>query len=265
MPELPEVETRVRTLAPQLAGLRLESVEDLSRRQIVWWDGGNQEGGGVVTGVGRRGKFILLEFDNGWVHAVHLRMTGNLYVGARSDVSQYTRCLWHFESGHLLLFDDVRRFGRVYAGQGLSPNVQALGPEPLASDLTPARLRQMLAGRKRRLKSLLLDQTFIAGIGNIYADEILHRSGLHPETPAHRVSRKKAGVMHQVMVEVLSTAIENKGTSFDWAYAGGNMQNHLHVYGRAGEGCLACGTILRSMRVGNRGTTFCPVCQRVRH
>lgn len=265
MPELPEVETKVRALALQLPGQELLAVDDLSNGQLVFWkDGRELPHHSTLAGVHRRGKFILLHFDNGWYHAVHLRMTGNLHVADAEAIGRHTRLVWRFSSGRLLLFDDARRFGRVYAGPGLPPNVHKLGPEPFSKELTPRRLHSLLTKRKRRLKSMLLDQTFVAGIGNIYADEILHRCRLHPQTSAQSVGIRKAGQLLEVTRAVLAEAIDRQGTSFDWAYEGGNMQHHLHAYGRKGLPCLTCQATLRSLLVDSRNTVYCPSCQKRR-
>ncbi len=137
----------------------------------------------------------------------------------------------------------------------------SLGPEPLARSFTAARLGRMLAARQRLLKPLLLDQTFIAGLGNIYADEALHRAGLHPLRRSDSLTPEEVKALWRGIRQALQTGLRHNGASIDWAYRGGSFQNHFRVYDRAGEPCDTCGTPIRRIVVGQRGTHFCPGCQ----
>ena len=194
--------------------------------------------------------------------AIHLRMSGRLYLGRIDQANRHTRCVWHFEEGEALLFDDPRRFGRIHIGSGLPEAIHRLGPEPLDPGFDGPTLRRMFQSRKRGLKALLLDQEFLAGMGNIYADEALHRAGLHPEQAAHKVSLAQSKRLAKAIVDVLNEAITHQGTSFDAVYRGGRMQERLRVYGRRGQPCHGCARPLDYKRVGGRGSTFCPRCQR---
>ncbi len=262
MPELPEVETVVRTLAPVVRGRVIVEARFLSPLAA----GGRPEElaealrGRRIVDVRRRGKFIVFELDHG-VMTVHLRMTGKLLTAAAE--SAFARAVFQLDDGEVV-FDDVRQFGRVEWAETLPENVARLGPEPLSMSLDE--FRAGLKARKGAVKPLLLDQSFVAGLGNIYVDECLHRAGIHPLARASRVSRRKAGLLHAAMQEVLREAIAAGGSSIsDYADAqgrAGSFQRFHRVYGRAGEACLQCGAAIKRIVVGQRGTHFCPRCQK---
>lgn len=263
MPELPEVECIVRTLRQHLAGKRIHAV---AFRSLLAAGGRAGEAvdflaGRSITAVRRRGKFIVLELDRGFC-AVHLRMTGRLvWKGAEGP---HTRAVFTLESGRLVL-DDIRQFARVYCGAALPEAVAALGPEPF--ELTPAEFRIRLQARRGRIKPLLLDQRFLAGLGNIYTDEALHRARIHPLHAAARLSGKRAESLHAAIVEVLEEAIAAGGSSIsdyvDGAGRRGGFQNSHRVYGREGEPCPQCAAPVRKIVVAQRGTHYCPRCQRL--
>ncbi len=259
MPELPEVETVVRTVAPYLIGRRIVSARFTSRfvtpgdraklaRQLV---------GRRIESVARRGKFIVIALDRGGL-AVHLGMTGKLLVSGVETA--HTHGVFTLDDG-VLLYDDPRQFGRIEWGHA---RVAKLGPEPL--EVGPAEFSASLKKRKTRVKALLLNQSFIAGLGNIYVDEILFTSGIHPLAQASRLSAARVAKMHQAMVETLRLAIAHRGSSIsDYVDADGNRGDFqvLHrVYGREGEACVTCGGPIKKIVVAGRGTHYCAVCQR---
>jgi formamidopyrimidine-DNA glycosylase len=259
VPELPEVETVVRTLAPYLIGRRIVSARFTSRFVTP----GNRAklarkvAGRRIESVTRRGKFIVIALDQGAL-AVHLGMTGKLLVAGVETT--HTHGVFTLDDG-VLLYDDPRQFGRIEWGD---TRVVKLGPEPLLIGL--AEFSERLRKRKTRVKALLLNQTFIAGLGNIYVDEMLFASGVHPLAQASRLSVTRVARMHQAMVEILTLAIEQRGSSIsDYVDADGNRGNFqmMHrVYGREGEACVNCGTAIKKAVVASRGTHYCPVCQK---
>jgi formamidopyrimidine-DNA glycosylase len=259
VPELPEVETVVRSLAPHLTGRKIVSATFSSKFVTP----GNRKklaekfAGRSIQSIRRRGKFILMTLDQGTL-AVHLGMTGKLLVDATE--SPYTHGVFTLDRG-VLLYDDPRQFGRI---EWSPSRVNKLGPEPLEIGLEEfiARLKK----RKTKIKPLLLNQTFLAGMGNIYVDEALFLSGIHPLAIAARLKAERAARLHQAIREVLTLAIEHRGSSIsDYVDADGERGNFqlLHkAYGRDGEACVNCGTSIKKITVGQRGTHFCPKCQK---
>ncbi len=267
MPELPEVETIARDLRRQLSGHTFAHIQVLWPRTIDRPDPATfcaRLTGATVTGVERRGKFILMPLDTGQTLLTHLRMTGQYLWGADAP---HLRVRFALADGRTLLFTDQRKFGRLYLTDTPMDVLGGLGPEPLSPDLTPRRLAGMLAVRRRRLKPLLLDQRFLAGLGNIYTDEALWRAGLHPLRPANTLAPADAARLHAAIVALLTEAIAGGGTSLpDEQYQRpdgqqGDYQPLLNVYGRAGEPCPRCGTPIERITVEQRGTHFCPLCQ----
>jgi formamidopyrimidine-DNA glycosylase len=259
LPELPEVETVVRTLAPYLVGRRIVSARFTSRL-VTPGDRGKlakRVAGRRIESVTRRGKFIVIALDEGTL-AVHLGMTGKLLAAGKPTA--HTHATFTLNDG-ALLYDDPRQFGRIEWGDR---RVLKLGPEPL--EITLVEFSANLRKRKTRIKPLLLNQSFIAGLGNIYIDEILFSSGIHPLTQASRLSAPRAARLYQAMVETLRLAIAHRGSSIsDYVDADGNRGDFqiLHrVYGREGEACAVCGTAIKKAVVGSRGTHYCPVCQK---
>jgi formamidopyrimidine-DNA glycosylase len=161
-----------------------------------------------------------------------------------------------------LVFNDTRKFGRVWLTKDMEEVTGRLGPEPLRRDFTAEWLYLALHKRHRQLKPLLLDQTFLAGLGNIYTDETLHKAKLHPLTLSDSVTRKKAKLLHDAIQAILREAIRRNGASFDWVYRGGEFQNHFRVYDQEGKPCPVCGRIIQKLIIGQRGTHICPNCQR---
>ena len=262
MPELPEVETVVRTLAPKLTGRRILRGQFFSRfvvrqdfRQLA-----RRVRQQPVKSVRRHGKFIVLELDRG-VLSIHLGMTGKLLLDA--EPGPYARAIFELDEG-LLVYDDIRHFGRIEWSEQLPERVEALGPDAL--DIALEDFLKLLKKRHARIKPLLLNQTFLRGMGNIYTDEALFQARIHPRAIASRLSKDRATRLHAAMIEILAAAIRLKGSSIsdyvDAAGEKGSFQLQHQVYGRAGEPCAICGTAIRRIVVGQRGTHYCPQCQR---
>ncbi|GAB6127025.1 bifunctional DNA-formamidopyrimidine glycosylase/DNA-(apurinic or apyrimidinic site) lyase [Humidesulfovibrio idahonensis] len=281
MPELPEVETIARTLAPEAVGREILRVEVLDPVALQPDPAAFQAlaVGRRIESVGRRAKLLLLNLSppgaanagTGAVIAVHLRMTGQVFVLAPDMAMRHTRAVLHLSGGARLAFADARRFGSMHAfaaGSGAGsidswPFYASLGPEPLT--MTAAEFRSRLGFGRARIKALLLDQRVIAGIGNIYADESLFRAGIRPDTPADQIAPKKRDALFAAVQAVLNQAIAENGSSIrDYRDAHGDagaFQNHFRAYGREGEACQTCGEAMRAMRVAGRTSTFCPRCQ----
>jgi formamidopyrimidine-DNA glycosylase len=273
MPELPEVESTARGLRPRLVGRRVVDVSGVDWPRML--PNTSQAGlnsllaGLRITGVDRRGKYLLLGFDaDRWV-AVHRKMSGNLLLQSVETLPpRHTHLQMTLDDATALRFVDARKFGRVYAFDARSEldafMAARLGPEPL-SEFDAGTLDRLLKGRRARLKSLLLDQAFVAGVGNLYADEALWQAQLHPLRAADSLSADEVARLADAIQSVLSTAIERRGTSFsDYVNADGEPgenQDFLNVYGRANQPCPRCGHPISRILVGQRGTHLCPHCQ----
>jgi len=247
MPEGPEVENVVRSLAPRLTGRTIVAVEGFDGPVV----------GRTITAVRRYGKYIVLEFAEGLLH-IHLRMTGKLlFNGERTP---YTRAAFTLDEG-VLLFDDIRRFGRIRWASALPPQ----GPDPL--EMTAAEFARHLARYRGRLKPVLLDQRKLRGIGNIYADEALFAARLHPAQWIAALSAAKLKQLHASVTAILTEAIAAGGSSISDYVDGdgqrGSFQNRHQVYGRAGEPCPRCGRAIERSLLAQRGTHSCPRCQRL--
>jgi len=255
VPELPEAETIARTLAPHVEGRLIRSIRFFApraRRGMI----PDLEGRRLLRSR-RHGKQVVLELDGG-VLMVKLGMTGSLRW--RGPAGPYTRALLELDEGWIS-FDDVRQFGSI----GWAPECpRSLGPDPL--EVSEEEFRARLALRSARIKTLLLDQHFLRGLGNIYADEILFAAAIHPLTPARRLDAERVGRLYQVMRDVLERAIAAGGSSIsDYVDADGrpgNFQQFHQVYGRAGGNCPRCGRTLRRILIAQRSTHFCPGCQK---
>jgi formamidopyrimidine-DNA glycosylase len=281
MPELPEVETVARDLARLVGGSTIHTGRIIRAANLSTPDPetfARAIAGRRIEGVRRRAKWVLVDLEGGLVLMVHLRMTGQLIVlqeGSAPD--PYVRAELHLSDHRVIRFRDVRAFGRLALvarredgspSRSLDPLDEAAlsghGPEPLEATFTVSRFTSDLKGRRGRLKSLLLDQRFIAGLGNIYVDEALWRARLHPLATAATLRAAEAERLHSAIVALLSEAVAARGSSID-DYTGpdgdGAMQERLAVYQRGGEPCLRCGTGIRRVMLGGRGTHFCPRCQ----
>jgi formamidopyrimidine-DNA glycosylase len=266
MPELPEVESVRRQLDPQLSGRRVTD---------AWWDAlptmprefhdVARVTGRTIDRVGRRGKFLIAPLDEGLELVMHLGMTGSF----RFDLDDpYVRARLWLDDGRELAFRDPRRFGRIAVvdkGDYSSlPTLAKLGPEPLSDEFDVDSFARDLSRTTAPVKPYLLSQRPVAGVGNIYADEALWRARIHPTS--RRVGKERARVLHAAIRDVLSGAIEREGTTFrDYRMVDGESGRNasfLDAYGRAGSPCPRCGTPLRKIVLGGRGTTYCPQCQR---
>jgi len=268
MPELPEVETIVRSLRPILVGRTIVKAQVHWKRSVSPSRFSSRIANQIIARLGRRGKWIVIELQGPDTLLVHLRMTGRLaLVTPGAPEVRYLRVAFSLDDGQRLGFLDQRKFGRLHLTRSPEDILGKLGPEPLGERFTVERLTAMLASRRRRIKPLLLDQTFLAGMGNIYVDEALWRAGIHPLRPANSITPSEAAQLHQGIRSVLTTAIASGGTTLgDGTFRQpdgqtGKFARQLAVYGRAGQPCLTCGTPVERTRVGQRGTHYCPRCQ----
>jgi formamidopyrimidine-DNA glycosylase len=208
----------------------------------------------------RRGKYIVFHLDDNSVLLVHLGMSGGLSLDEKD--ATHVRAVWELDDGSRLLFSDARKFGRIRAAKDLDQCLCSLGLEPLSRRFTASALLEALSSRSRQLKPLLLEQSVVCGLGNIYADESLYRARLHPLARADSLTPAQVKRLHRAIVDTLRRAIRLSGTSFDWAYRGGRMQDELLAYGRTGEPCKRCKNKIVRILVGQRSTHFCPACQK---
>jgi formamidopyrimidine-DNA glycosylase len=267
MPELPEVETIARALEPELIGKTILSADLRWARTLAIPSPKKfkeQIGGQKITGISRRAKYLVIRLKD-YSLMIHLRMSGDLIVRqGKIKPEKHDRLLLYLSDQKYLAFNDTRKFGRVWLTSQPEQILGKLGPEPLEKDFTAQWLFENLHKRKRRLKPLLLDQTFIAGLGNIYTDECLHIAKLHPLVLSNTVTEKQAEALRKAIRAVLREGIRRNGASIDWVYRGGGYQNYFRVYDREGEPCSVCKTIIQKITVGQRGTHVCPACQRLR-
>lgn len=267
MPELPEVETIARKLKPDLVGKTIKEADLRWSRTLATPSPkkfGEQIRNQKIKDVTRRAKYFILQLSD-YQLLVHLRMSGDLYVrNGKIEAEKHDRLIIKLTGSKSLIFNDTRKFGRVWLTSNPQEILGKLGPEPLSRDFTPQWLYTSLQKRHRQLKPLLLDQTFLAGLGNIYTDEALHIAKLHPLGVSDSVSRKQAKALHEAIRKVLKEGIRRNGASIDWVYRGGEFQNYFRVYDREGEPCTVCGTPIQRLVVGQRGTHICPNCQTVR-
>jgi formamidopyrimidine-DNA glycosylase len=285
MPELPEVETIARSLRQDLIGRSILSAQ-------VRWPGTiafpsvrafrRRISGQEICEIGRRGKFLRLRLSE-YDLLIHLRMSGDVeFRGSNGRYKPHDRLILRLtERGNgahpsgssrgartigkpkaSLVFNDTRKFGRVWLTQDMDDVTGGLGPEPLGRVFTVDWLYEGVHAHRRQLKPLLLDQGFIAGLGNIYTDETLHLARLHPLKMSNALSKAQVLRLHTAIRATLREGIRRNGASIDWVYRGGDFQNHFRVYDRAGQPCPVCGTTIERLVVGQRGTHICPHCQR---
>src|SRR5688572_22317053 len=272
MPELPEVETIRAGLESRVTGARIVKVELL-------WPGcvatpspeelAADLPGRTIERAGRRGKFLVLDLDRGAALTVHLRMTGRLRIPRDGEArGGHLRATFTLDRGDELWFEDQRKFGRLYFTRDadeLAAVLSNLGPEPLEASFTRDALSALLTRRRAQLKPLLLNQGFIAGLGNIYVDEALFRARLHPLRRSDSLTAREKGALHEAIVHALRQGIANRGTTLsDYRDAGGlrgTNRERLQVFRREGLPCPRCGTPIEKIRVAQRGTHLCPTCQ----
>lgn len=276
MPELPEVETTRRGLASTVEQQRIMRavVRHRGMRQPVPRGLERRLAGARVITLSRRGKYLLFACetsarDTGTL-IVHLGMSGRLWlVNAATAPEKHDHFDLEFDNGRIIRLRDPRRFGLVLwqTGDALThPLLAAIGPEPLSDDFDGAVLHRQIRTRSSAIKLVIMDSHVVAGVGNIYANEALFRSGIDPRTPAQRISRARCMTLAAEIKATLAEAIDAGGSSLR-DYVGsdgmaGNFQNRFLVYGRAGESCARCGTNIRELRQGQRATFYCPTCQR---
>ena len=288
MPELPEVETVRTQLEPELRGRTIEQLEVLDprwSRPVVPEELSGAVGGRRIESLGRRGKYLLLTLDDGRVLAMHLRMTGNLllfdgderldathgrrlYEGESSSSERHLRARFLLDDGREVWFTDPRRFGEAFLLEpgGVEGRFQGrVGIEPLSAEFTPEALGAISAGRTAPLKSFLLDQAGVAGVGNIYADEALFRARLHPLSPAGSMRPEHHVALRDAVVAALEAGVAGGGASIDDYRDSrgerGTMQDEFLVHTREGEPCVVCATPIQRIVVSGRSTYYCPSCQ----
>lgn len=270
MPELPEVQTILDAIAELILDQPIADV-------IVGWEGVidrpplpvfiNDLRGRRVTDVERRGKYMLFHLDDGRWLVMHLRMTGSMRVASPSQPrDKHDHLILKLEDGREWRFNDTRKFGRAYLAWDPAEVTHRLGPEPLSDDFSSPYLAEVLSGRRAPIKSLLLDQRLVAGIGNIYADEALYRARIHPLRPGGSLDVNEVAAVAAAVKSVLAQALTEMGTTLrDYRRPDGSMgsfQNSLQVFRRTGEPCPTCGAPIRRIIVGGRSTHFCPQEQR---
>jgi formamidopyrimidine-DNA glycosylase len=274
MPEMPEVETVRRRLAPVLEGATIERAEIVDprlTRPVAPAFVADRLVGETVATVDRRGKYLLWRLASGRTLVVHLRMTGSFRHAPTGELPDdaHRRATLGLDTGAEVGYRDVRRFGtwELLDEGHLRPYLSArLGPEPLAPSFSAARLARLTEGRRAPVKAFLLDQRRLAGIGNIYADEALWRARIHPLRPTGELDADEIARLHRAVRAALRRGVELQGSTLrDYVTPdgdGGGMQDEFHVYGRLGEPCDRCGRPIERIVVGGRGTWFCPRCQR---
>lgn len=278
MPELPEVETIIRRLkqgnceTPSVVGQRIHSVE-------ITWDKiiarPNPEEfkqklvGRRIEDAKRRGKFLHFPLDQGHLLA-HLRMSGDMRMEKRMNSegnqiphNKHDRVIINFEGDYRMVFNNIRKFGRMWFVLDPEEITGNLGPEPLSSEFTVKLLYEKLKAHSRQIKPLLMDQEFIAGLGNLYTNEILYHAKIHPLRQSNTLSETETIQLHKSIQFVLQRGIDKMGSSIDWIYKGGQFQEDFSVYGKKGEPCPRCKTPIKKIEVGQRASYFCPNCQKI--
>jgi len=269
MPELPEVETIVRCLRePQstygasvvdgrIVGVKVvwpRTISNIEPKKFI-----ERITGQLITTLTRRGKFLVFTLSN-YTLLIHLRMSGDLRLeDAGAADRKHDRLILNFQNRTRMAFNDTRKFGRVWLVGNPEEILGKLGPEPLDDDFNAEKFFSMLQSHSRQIKPLLMDQHFLAGLGNIYTDEALHTAKIHPLTRSDRITQEESGHLHAAIRSVLKEGIRRNGASIDWVYRGGEFQNQFRAYGRTGEPCPDCGAEIQRIVVGQRGPHICPV------
>ncbi len=266
MPELPEVETVKNELLPHVVGRRITGVtlfwEGMVRQPIAEFHSGLV--GQRITGISRRGKYLLFHLDSDKILVVHLRMSGSLLVEKAQSDNRFIRAIIQLD-GTTIYFRDPRKFGVMWLASDAQEVEKKLGPEPLGKDFTARKLAEILHNRSAPIKALLLEQSLIAGIGNMYADEALFAAGIYPLRPGNSLSAEEIKRLHRAIKQVLRAGIASKGASVMNYYRPDGTPGTAHVgfkvAHRGGESCIKCGSPIQRITVRNRGTYFCPRCQ----
>lgn len=275
MPELPEVETVRRDLEALVVGRTITScavsadaprlVQLVTRAEFC-----RQLTGRTIAGLRRRGKYLIIDLDDTRAWVIHRRMSGNILYRMPGDPpDDWVRAVFTLDDGHELRWTDLRKFGTMWLVEDAVMVMESLGPEPLDAGFTPQVLRERAHRRSAPIKSVILDQTVLAGMGNLYTDEALHHARIHPLRPANKLTAADYARLHAGIIESLRMGIEARGSSL-----GSTLRDHINVdgdpgrnqetvraYGREGEPCYTCGAAMRRIKVGGRGSVFCPKCQ----
>lgn len=268
MPELPEVETIKRDLQKRILKKKIRRVDIIDSLILRSSSAGFEKAlvGAAIKAVDRRGKALLITLNSGYVLTVQLMMTGQLITD--NNVDRHTRVAIFFTDGTMLLYKDQRRFGQLRVVKSLDEfkHLHDLGPEPLGKDFNPAYISEYIRHRKRPIKTLLLDHTFVAGIGNIYACEILYRACISPLRPACKISKNELTGIYEQSRMVLKEAIRHRGSSMrnyrDASGKKGSFKKLIQVYAREDESCLRCGSSVKRIVQAGRSTFYCPLCQK---
>ncbi len=277
MPELPEVETVRRDLEARVVGRTITSCEiapDAPRLVQLVPPGEfcRELTGRRIAGLRRRGKYLIIDLDDGRAWVIHRRMSGNvLYRAQGAAPDDYTRAVFGLDNVHELRWTDLRKFGTMWLVEDATVVMEELGPEPLDAAFTPEVLRERAGRRSAPIKSVLLDQRVLAGMGNLYTDEALHDAGIHPMRPANKLRRADYERLHAGIVRALRMGIAARGSSLGTTLrdhinvdgAPGANQRRVQAYGREGAPCYRCGTTMRRIKIGGRSSVFCSHCQPV--
>lgn len=269
MPELPEVETIKNDLLLEIIDRRFTKINVLWEKAIQNLSAGEfyrRLVGHTIKDITRRGKYLIFHISNDAFLIIHLRMTGSILLKRiDSDPDPYTRAVFDLDNGMQMRFCDVRKFGVLYLVNDVNSVIGKLGPEPLGSDFNVRFLRQQLSKRTAPVKAVLCDQHLVAGIGNMYADEILHAAHINPLRKADSLTDKELNLLYKMTIRVLESAISHKGATVrDYQTPSGQpgtAQNFFSVAHRLNKKCPTCNTLIKRIRIRNRGTYFCPHCQ----
>lgn len=266
MPELPEVQTVADHIKPDLIGKNILGIEPIWKKVLHNFSAKSLNGKHQIKNVSRRAKFIIIELDD-FLLAIHLRMTGKLYLLEADSRPKHTSAVISLEDSKELIFEDTRKFGRIYMYKDLTEINSKHGPEPLGEDFTSEWLLTNLKKKKRNIKALLLDQSFLSGLGNIYADESLWESGIHPNSISCSIPKTKVYNLHSAIQSILKESIKQLGTTFlSFSFLNGksgNYSNELKIFGKQGMPCEKCGNTIKKLRVAGRGTHICTHCQKL--
>ncbi len=267
MPELPEVQTVVNHLRDDLIGEKILSITPIWPKVLHNFspkDINTENDNTRILDVFRRAKFIIIQLEEK-ILAVHLRMTGKLYLSKKKFPKHVTAFL-KLSNNKKIVFYDIRKFGRFYLFDNLDPINNRHGPEPLDDAFTVDLFFESIYNKKRRIKALLLDQSFLSGLGNIYVDESLWHSGIHPNSISNNIPKSKIKILHKNIRKILKNAINKKGTTIIDFYVNGESGKYSHdlcIYGKIGEPCTKCGNKIEKLRIAGRGTYICQKCQKL--
>ena len=268
MPELPEVQTVVNGLKEGLVGDRITCIIPIWEKVLSNFIPSDLFIKGrktLIQDVTRRAKFIIIHFPSS-ILAIHLRMTGKLFFPVANQIPKHTTAVIKLDSGKKLIFHDTRKFGRIYLYNDLTPINERHGPEPLGKNFSVDWLYRALQQRKRNIKALLLDQSFLAGLGNIYVDESLWAAGIHPGSISNALPAASIRRLHEAVQAILKAAITARGTTIiDFSYLNGQSGRYasqLRIFGRQGQPCITCGREIEKIKVAGRGTYVCSRCQK---